>query len=133
MKWPFVSRAEYDREVRAAVHALAEANRLARETERSLQRELDDLRREMAGQQLAAERTNEKSRLTTAIRDLARQPDGSIDRRLLSHFRGQANQLRREGKDTDAIIEALGEWQTTERVDALSADAIVARFTDDSL
>lgn len=74
-----------------------------------------------------------KSKLTTAIRDQARLPDGSIDRRLLSYFRGEANRLMRSGMREDVIIESLGQWQTTEQDDRPTAERIVASFNDSAL
>lgn len=74
-----------------------------------------------------------KSKLTTAIRDQARLPDGSIDRRLLSYFRGEANRLMREGMAESDIIDSLGQWQTTEQEDRPTAERIVASFNDSAL
>lgn len=72
----------------------------------------------------------QRSKLTQTIRDLARQPDGTIDRRLLSHFRGEANKLQRDGKTVDEIITDISTWQTTERgEDALTVEAMIAKFT----
>lgn len=83
--------------------------------------------------ELEAKMPAARSKLTDAIREQARQPDGRIDPRLVAHFRGEANKLLRQNKDVDEVIEMLGEWQTTETTDQPTVERIVASFNDSSL
>jgi hypothetical protein len=98
-----------------------------------LQGELDRANAELSRLTTKPEPQAARSKLTQAIRDNARMPDGTIDRRLVSHFRGQANRLINEGMGVEEVIESLGTWQTTERDDAMTADKIVAAFNDGDL
>lgn len=79
-----------------------------------------------AAQQVVASAKRERSKLTQAIRDQSRQPDGSIDPRLVNHFRREANRLLNSGSKEKDVIEQISQWQTTERSDALSPDLMAA-------
>lgn len=75
----------------------------------------------VAAAQLEA-RAPKRSKLTQAIRDNARMPDGTIDRRLVNHFRAEANkQLNKNVKEED-VIASLSQWQTTENANQITAD-----------
>lgn len=78
--------------------------------------------------QTAQTETRERSQLTTAIREQARGPDGTVDPRLVNHFRGVANQLRLEGATVEEIIERIGQWRTTEPggADAMTIAQVLA-------
>lgn len=157
MKWPFVLRSTLD----VAQTATAEQNHLYWEWHsKAIKAEREAKANYDAAQQLAAQlarstemvnrqadiiaqltdrltetapATPKRSRLTRAIRDQARQPDGTIDRRLLSHFRGEANKLLRQHKKEEDIIESLSTWQTTENADQISVEKIVSAFNDERL
>lgn len=75
-----------------------------------------------------------RSKLTEAIREQATLPDGTIDPRLLNHFRARANSLRRQGKKEGEIIEAIGIWQVTGKGESeMTVDAIVSSFDVDTV
>jgi hypothetical protein len=76
----------------------------------------------------ATSRAPKHSKLTQAIRDNARGPDGTIDRRLVNHFRTEANKLLRQNMDEDAVIESLSTWQTTETTDRMTPDRMADTF-----
>jgi hypothetical protein len=84
----------------------------------------DALTQHTASVATAAKR--ERSKLTQAIRDQARQPDGSIDPRLVNHFRREANRLLNSGAKEKDVIEQISQWQTTEHQDALSPELMAA-------
>lgn len=77
---------------------------------------------EMEAREAKAATPPKRSKLTQAIRDNARLPDGTIDRRLVSHFRGEANKLMNQGVKEAEVIESLGQWQSTETTDGITAD-----------
>lgn len=124
MRFPFVSRERFDEQRAHYEDRIADLTR---------QRDIADAHRAACEkrlvllaaegkQQVVAQR--EASKLTRAIRDLARQPDGSIDPRLIRHFRSRANELLSDGaeRDTDAVINELGSWDTSDRM--FTADRI---------
>lgn len=129
MRWPWVRRSVYDatvsdltQQVRRLAHALEVADQACARLERKLSEQ----------QQTIRKAARSKSRITQAIRDQARMPDGSIDRRLVGYFRSRANQLRTEGFDDDEIVSALGQWQTTESAHSLTPDRMAALSHSDT-
>lgn len=93
----------------------------------TIQRLTDDLA--AAREALAARPAQpRRSKLTQAIRDNARMPDGTIDRRLVGHFRSEANKLLRQNVKEEDVIASLSNWQTTERADQMTADRMADAF-----
>lgn len=159
MKWPFVSRARYDNAVGLNTQAHASIRHQDGEIATLLGRTFDlqetiaTLTQEKADLQGALHRERQecdvlrvqvanltealtpaarkRSKLTQAIRDNARMPDGTIDRRLVNHFRSQANALLNQGMKEPQVIESLSQWQTTERADQITADRMVAMAGDE--
>lgn len=75
---------------------------------------------------------SKRSRLTDVIRDQSRRPDETIDPGLVRLFSRRARELKRQNKTEDEIIEAIENgWSTTQGQDAVTVDAIVARFAED--
>lgn len=137
-RWPWVSRAHHDATVADHVvlnDAFREAKRIAQHGEQEANRRYDDLlakyhdlRAVRAEQTARHQAPAGKSKLTQAIRDNARGPDGTIDRRLVGHFRTEANKLLRQGVSEDEVIASLSQWQTTERADQMTADRMADAF-----
>lgn len=72
----------------------------------------------------------QRSKLTQAIRQQARQPDGTLDSRLANYLRDQANAMLREVPEvTDKVIEdviqRISTWDDTETANRLTAEAMV--------
>jgi hypothetical protein len=122
MKLPIVARAKYD----ALDANFQRSISLLRDWEGRFDRLLrqhNDLIAQMTA--LApASATRGQSALTTAIRDLSRQADGSIDQRLVNHFRQRANELERDGMAVDDVISTISVWDDSETTSRMTADAI---------
>lgn len=122
MPWPLVSRSRHDRELAALERLLALAEK-AREDAKSEaefagrlyemeRRRYDELLNQQKQQAVAAKT---KSKATEVIRDTARGSDGRVDQRLVAHLRGQYNRLLREGSDPEDALEAITQWESTDK------------------
>lgn len=126
LRWPFVSRERFDEQRSHYEARLSAVTTVAADvTEESAAKswEIERLRAQLAALQDHRTATQrQRSRLTQAIREQARMPNGSIDQRLLAHFRAVANQRLNDGQDIEDVIAGLSEWDTTERRSGLTAD-----------
>lgn len=111
------------------VAAAAAIDRLTTERDKA-RTELTNATTALAGQ--LETKAPKRSKLTQAIRDNARMPDGTIDRRLVNHFRAEANkQLNKNVKEED-VIASLSQWQTTENANQITADRM-ADLADEAI
>lgn len=99
----------------------------------SQQERIKDLESQLAEATKAPDRPK-KSDLTQAIRDQSRRPDETIDPGLVRLFSRRARELKRQGKSEEEVIEAIENgWATTQDSDQVTAEAIMAKFTDEEL
>lgn len=148
MRWPWVSRAEYERvqrlyadENKAYCAASVEATRFQTQVQQlthalaNATNALTALQAQEAARAATVQRVaSQRSQLTQAIREQARMPDGSLDRRLLDFLRAKANALILDATSdgsgvTDELIrDVIGRIQSWE-----SSEHGTRRMTADSI